>query len=274
MGKAKRTLAVVAFTLVSCSSQMLPAATPTSQVTALRLYVTTPAVPLINALTTVYARVNSSVSFDITTGNYEAMVEEVLADEESYLLTTHLPPEDELPLLALPIGQDGIAVIVNARNPLTSLSIAQVRRIYQGRIDRWTQVDGEDQAIIVLSREAGSGSRAQFDNLVMGERSTTAMAQVAPSSAAMVRSVARRPGAIGYVSMSYLNDSVRALTIDDVEPTLENVYNNTYPLRSLIYFAGLKEPESHFRAFIGWVQSPEGQSVVAQHYAPLIEREG
>jgi phosphate transport system substrate-binding protein len=81
------------------------------------------------------------------------------------------------------------------------------------------------------------------------------------------------PGSIGYVSMSYLNNSVRALRIDNTAPTLENVAENTYPLRALVYFAGLREPQSHFRNFIGWAQSPAGQTITAQQYAPLLDLE-
>ncbi len=274
MGKARCALVVVAFTLVSCSSQMLPASTPTIEVTALRLYVTTPMIPMITALTAAYSRVNPSVVFQVNTGNYEAMVEQVLLDEESYLLTNYLPPEDESPLIALPIAQDGIAVLVHPSNPVTNLTISRMRNIYQGWIDNWSEVGGEDEPIIVITREDGSGTRMVFENLVMGSRRTTMTAQIAPSSAAMVLSIARNPDSIGFVSMSYLNNTVRALRIDNVEPTLENVANNSYPLRSLVYFAGLHEPQSHFRHFIGWAQSPEGQMVIGRQYAPLINRGG
>jgi ABC-type phosphate transport system substrate-binding protein len=70
--------------------------------------------------------------------------------------------------------------------------------------------------------------------------------------------------------MSYVDNSVRALTIDDSAPTLDNVYSNIYPLRSTMYVIGMEEPEGDYRNFIYWIQSPEGQTVVAQHYAPVL----
>ena len=70
--------------------------------------------------------------------------------------------------------------------------------------------------------------------------------------------------------MSYVDNQVRALTIDGVAPTLENVTNNTYPLRCTIYVVGQREPDGDYRAFIGWIQSPAGQAVVARRYAPLL----
>lgn len=274
MGRTKRTLAAVAFTLVSCSSQILPAATPTTHVTALRLYVTTPAIPLIHNLTTAYSRLNPSISFEVTSGDYEAMAQEVMRDDTAYLVTNHL--DDERPLWAAPIGQDGIAVIVHPNNDIMALTTAQVRGIYQGWTRNWRELGGRDGQIVVISREAGAGTRAEFESLLMGSRRTTTNAQIAPSSAAMVQSVARQPNSIGYVSMSYLDDSVRALTLDGAAPTLENVYDNIYPLRSILYVAGQHEPvdegefDPHYRAFIGWIQSPEGQALVAHGYAPLL----
>ncbi len=279
MGKAKRTLAAVAFTLVSCSSQILPAATPTTHATALRLYATTSTIPLIYELTTTYTRLNPTITFEVATGDYRAMVQEVLRDDAAYLITNHL--DDDSPLWAAPIGQDGIAVIVHADNDLTGLTTAQLRSIYQGWIDQWSEVGGHGGEIVVVSRESGSGTRAEFESLIMGSRRTTPTAQIAPSSEAMITSVARQPDSIGYVSMSYLSNQivsgrVRALTLDGAEPTLENVYDNIYPLRSILYVAGQHEPgdskglEPHYRAFIGWVQSPEGQALVARDYAPLL----
>lgn len=269
MGRAGRTIAIVAFTLVtSCSTQMIPAATPTTQTTALRLYTTTATLPLARDLTNGYSQAQPNIVFEIASGNYQAMIEQLGEDDSAYFLTNHLPIDS--PLWAAPIGQDGIAVIVHPDNPVSGLSVEQLRVIYQGHITNWHELDGSDLETVVFSRENGSGTRAEFEQLVMGDRRTTQSALVAPSSAAMVASVAAQSQSIGYVSMSYLDSSVRALALDDVEPTLENVYANTYPLRSTLFFAGRHEPEADYRAFIAWTQSVEGQAVVAQHYAPLV----
>jgi phosphate transport system substrate-binding protein len=253
---------------------MLPAATPTTNVTALRLYATTPTIQLIHDLTSTYSRLNPTITFEVSTGNYETMVQEVMRDEAAYLFTNHL--DDERPLWAAPIGQDGIAVIVHPDNDITKLTTTQLRSIYQGWVSNWRDVGGRDEEILVISREDGSGTRAEFEGLVMGNRRTTSTAQIAPSSAAVMTSVARLPNSIGYVSMSTIDETVRALSLDGADPTLENVYENVYPLRSILYVAGQREPraanemETHYRAFIGWVQSPEGQALVGKHYAPLL----
>jgi phosphate transport system substrate-binding protein len=124
-------------------------------------------------------------------------------------------------------------------------------------------------AVLVAENRCGVGD-AEFERLLLGERLTTQSAQIAPSSAAMVSSVAQIPNSIGYVSMSYLDASIKALSIDDVKPTPTTVYDNTYPLRSNLYVIGLTEPQNVYRDFIGWIQAPEGQQIVGLRYAPLL----
>lgn len=267
MGRTKRTIVVVAFTLVSCSSRIVPAATPTFETVALRLHTTSAAAPLMNDLAASYSR-RYPYTFDIVTGNYEAMIDGLNRGDVRYFLSNHLPADS--PLWAAPVGQDGIAIIVHLDNPLVGLTTEQLRNIYQGYIPNWLELGRLDMDITVISREDGSGTRAEFEQLVMGDRRTTLAAQIAPSSDAVVSSVAAQPGSIGYVSMGYLDSSVRALAVDGVPPTLDTVYENTYPLRSTLYFVGLEEPQDDYRMFIGWVQSPEGQATVARHYAPLL----
>ena len=267
MGRTKRTLVVVAFTLVSCSSQVVPAATPTTRSVVLRLYATTAVIPLANELTSSYSQRFPTTTFDVQTGNYASVVEQVMREDHAYFISNHLPADSTL--WAAPIGQDGIAVIVHPDNKIANLTTEQLRDIYQGRVASWQTLGGPARTIDVISREDGSGTRAEFERLVMGDRRTTRSAQIAPSSAAMVLSVSRGAGAIGYVSMSYLNAGVRSVDVDGTAPTLENVVGNSYPLRSTIFIIGLTEPQNDFRAFVGWVQSPEGQAVVARDYAPI-----
>jgi len=271
MRRAKHALAVVAFTLVSCSTSALPASTPTSDTVTLRVYATTATIPLLHDLTAQYSENYPGVSFELITGDYLSVFDRMKADDSGYMLTNHLPENPgEVAFPAWPIGQDGIAVIVQTGNPVDGLTTEQLRKIYLGHITNWNELGGADQEIVVLSREEGSGTRSEFERLLMGDRLTTQAAQIAPSSSAMMTSIAAISGSIGYVSMSYLDDSVRPLAIDSVLPAREMVYSNTYPLRATLFVLGLTEPENEYRAFIGWIQSREGQELVAQHYTPLL----
>jgi phosphate transport system substrate-binding protein len=266
----KHTLVVVAFsTLVSCSPTV-PATTPATADTALRFYATTATLPLVTDLTSAYSG-EWQVAFETRSGNYRITLERLLDGETSYFITNHLPPPDELAVWAAPIAQDGIAVIVHPDNPITNLTTDQLRSIYQGRVSNWQDLGGSDLALNVISREDGSGTRNEFEQLVMGNRQTTFAAMIAPSSEGMIELVARTPGSIGYVSQAFLNASVRAVSIDGITPILDHIFDNTYPLRSTIFVAGLQEPQNTERAFIGWMQSSEGQQIIAQRYSPLLD---
>jgi phosphate transport system substrate-binding protein len=108
----------------------------------------------------------------------------------------------------------------------------------------------------------------------MGSRPTTGAALIAPSSAGIIAAVAESPGAIGYVSLAYVDQHVRALPVNGVMPSPSTLSSSTYPLRTTLFVVGLEEPRDNggggYRSFIGWIQSPEGQAIVARRYSALL----
>jgi phosphate transport system substrate-binding protein len=230
MGRAQRTMAVLAFALVSCSSPVIPASTPTSGVIPLRLYTTTSTIPLLNDLVSEYSVVMPDIVIEAISGNFETMFTQIMERPSSYLLTNHLPT-DAVDVQAWPIAQDGIAVVVHPDNPTTALSSAQLRSVYLGHVGNWKEIGGFDNPLTVLSREDGAGIRVEFEKLLLGERLTTQSALVMPSSQAMLTTVTQQRGSIGYLSMGYLGEGIKALAVDEILPTPTTVTDNTYPLR-------------------------------------------
>lgn len=269
MWRTRRTLVVVALALASCATPVPPASTPTTHAATLRLYATSATLPLLNDLIRLYAQRAPEARFDVRSANYAGVVNLLLQEPDAYFLTNHLPSPEISALWGAPIGQDAIAIIAHPDSAAAGLTLAELRDVYQGRITNWRALGGADQLIVVVSREDGSGTRAEFERLVMGERRTTRTALVAPSSAAMVEIVARQPGSLGYVSLSWVDPRLALLPVDGVLPTPQTVAANTYPLRATLFVAGLGEPQGPLRAFIAWAQSPEGQAVVARRHAPL-----
>lgn len=270
MKSPKRTLVIVAFTtLVGCSTPSVPATMPDTSVQTLRLYATTATLPLVTDLTGSYG--DTQLNFETHSGNFRSALNSLLEGESSYLFTSHLPAPETFPvtLWAAPVAQDGIAIIVNPTNPVTDLSLDHLREIYQGRIGNWRDLGGQDNDLVIFSREEGSDTRAEFDRQVMGVRKTTLAARLIVNSSGMVEAVASTPGGVGYISLAYINPSVRALAIQGVIPDQAAVFDNRYPLRSTVFVVGLAEPTAGSRAFFGWLQSPAGQQVVARRYSPL-----
>lgn len=269
MRRHKHTIAIVVMTttLMSCSSRGLPAATPTTIIDPPAIYATTATAPLVNDLLTVYLD-RDILAYVENAGNYQSQLDQIYRGEMPYFATNHIALDS--PLWAAPIALDGLAMIVHPDVNVSDLSIDQLRAIYQGRVMSWREVGGEDIPITVFSREAGSGTRAEFDRMVLGLRDVSRHSRIAASSELMLQNVMRTSGAIGYVSMGFLGDRSRALSIGGVLPTPDTVTANNYPLRTTIYVVGLHEPEGDIRAFIGWIQGHEGQTVIHRRYAALF----
>lgn len=269
MKRGTHTLAAMAVaTLVGCGP-ILPATPSPPDAIVLTVFSTTSAAPLIMGLTSQYEQEHGNITFDVQIGNHDFVRTGLAQNPQAYGVSYHF--DGNHARWAAPMAQDAIAMIINPDNPVTDMPAADLRRIYQGTQRTWPtgfNNAGDDTpipaTIAVLSRESGSALRAEFERLVMGQRNTTPNAELIPSTNATHIRVRQVTGAIGYVPFSQLQNGVRPLSIDGIQPTYETIRQQIYPLRSLIYIIGQVEPESHYRAFVGWIQSATGQALVEQ----------
>lgn len=175
--------------------------------------------------------------------------------------------EKAIGLKEIEIARDGIAVVVNPTNPVKNLTSEQLKEVFSGRYTNWKDVGGRDQKITVVIREAGSGTRDGFESMAMKGKKTEKKALVANSTGAVKTTVAGDPGAVGYMSMASTDNTVKALSIDDVTPSPVTVKNKTYLLnRPFIYIIKF-EASGLQKAFIDYVLSPEGQKILAEEGA-------
>jgi len=172
-----------------------------------------------------------------------------------------LPPEAKA-LEATVVARDGIAVVVNPSNPVRAVTHDQAREIFTGEVANWKVLGGPDAPIRVICREDGSGTRRSFDKLVLGSASVSPAALFQNSNGTVREAVINDPNAVGYVSTGLVNDKVKALAWDGVEPTVENVKNGTYPLARPVFFLTKAQLAPNVRAFIDFVLSPDGQKIL------------
>ena len=125
------------------------------------------------------------------------------------------------------VALDGIAIIVNPQNPVKDLSLEQIAKIYTGEITNWKDVGGEDAEIVLIGREAGSGTRDGFESIT-GTKDACQYRQELTSTGDGITNVAQNPNAIGYASLAAIKDSVKALTVNGVAPTEATVKDGTY----------------------------------------------
>jgi phosphate transport system substrate-binding protein len=160
------------------------------------------------------------------------------------------------------IAMDGIAVIVNSANKVNALSKKQVKDIYTGKISNWSQVGGDYQKIVVVSRDTSSGTFEAFGELALDKQKIRPDAVMQASNQAVASTVARTPGAIGYVGLGFLSDEVKALEIDGVMPSKETVLNSKYPIGRPLFMYTNGEPKGLAKEIIDFIKSPEGQKLV------------
>jgi phosphate transport system substrate-binding protein len=172
---------------------------------------------------------------------------------------------DEPDLVKHLLARDGIAIVTHPSNSVTGLTTEEVKAIFAGEITKWDEVGGEDKDIHVVAREEGSGTRAAFEELVMGEEGLiTASAILQPSNGVVRTTVAEDPNSIGFLSFGYLDDSVKALAIDGIAATVENAKSGTYPVVRPLYFLTKEEPKGMVKEFIDFCLGPEGQAIVTE----------
>ena len=128
------------------------------------------------------------------------------------------------------IAHDGIAIIVNPDNPIKNLSFTDIVGIYTGKITNWSQVGGKDEEIVVIGREAGSGTRDGFETITK-TKDVCKYRQELTSTGDVITTVAQNPNAIGYASAASIKDSVKALTVDGVAVNEENIKNGSYTVQ-------------------------------------------
>jgi len=171
--------------------------------------------------------------------------------------------EAEAGLLQFTIALDGIAIIVNAANPVAELSRSEIAAIFAGEITRWSQVGGLDRPIHFVSREEGSGTRGAFEEMVMGEREIAARALVQDSNGAVREIVASDPDSLGYISLGLVDQRVRAVAVDGVVATYDTIVAKQYAVVRPFLFLSREEPTGAARAYIDYVLGPEGQRLLS-----------
>ena len=163
------------------------------------------------------------------------------------------------------IANDGIVIIVNKANPITSLSVSQVAAIYLGNDTNWNQVGGNDAKITVVTRESGSGTRDALTSLALNKQNITNTAIVQSSTGAVIQAVQGDPNAIGYASLADISGAnVTALTVNGVVPSATTVSNGKYALVRPFLFLTKGPATGATLDFINWVLSPAGQAIVKQ----------
>ncbi len=164
------------------------------------------------------------------------------------------------------IARDGLAIVVHPSNPISHITKNQIARMFAGQITNWKELGGQDQAIRLITREEGSGTREAFQKLVMGKSRISRKALTQESNGSVKELVRHDPASIGYMSLGLVGHELKALIVDGTPPTREQVIAHHYSLVRPFLFVTKGPPTDKAKLFIDFVLSPDGQK--------MLEKEG
>lgn len=170
-------------------------------------------------------------------------------------------PDDAAALTAVVVARDGIAIIVHPSNPVATLTIDQIRGVFDGTITNWKELGGKDSPITVVSREAGSGTRTSVEQIV-GRMTLTANAIVQSTNGTVGETVANDANAIGYLSHGLINPKIKALDVEGKPCTTEAMLTGGYPLVRPIFLLTKGAPQGATKQYIDFVLSDAGQAQI------------
>lgn len=256
----------------------LTTATPSAAKTSITVTGSTTVLPVAQEAADDYMLIHPNANIQITGGGSGVGVQAAGEKTADIGMSSRDVKPDEMQkypaLVAIPIGKDGLTMIVNPANPVNSLTAAQIKEIYTGNYTNWNQVGGSDMPIVVIGRDSASGTRDYFTSSIMGGANATRTMLEKNSNGAVTQTVAQTPGAIGYVGIGFVDQYVKALKIDIngtlYESTVDNVLSGTYPYSRYLYMLTSGQPTGLAKDYIDFILSPAGQQhLKTEGYVPL-----
>jgi phosphate transport system substrate-binding protein len=221
--------------------------------------------PFAEKLADSYMTVHPEVSITVQGGGSAMGVQSTLSGAAQIGMAdlVTLPPETAI-LKSVIAARDGIAVVLHPANKVEALTLDQVRDIFSGKITNWKSVGGEDHVIAVISREAGSGTRTSFEQIV-GGFALTDNALIQDSNGTIRETVANDANAIGYLSHGLISEKIKPVTVDGFSCTEKDIREGNYKLVRPIFLMSKPEASPTCQAFLEYILSPEGQEVIQQN---------
>ncbi len=162
------------------------------------------------------------------------------------------------------IAVDGIAVVVHPSNPVNNLTREQIKAIYTGKISSWSELGGKKAKIVVVSRDTSSGTFESFYELALDKEKVRPDALTTASNQAGAQIVGQTPGAIAYVGLGYITPKVKAIEVNGIKCTEQNILNDKYPLSRPLFMYTDGVPAGSVKRFIDFVKGEEGRTLIRE----------
>ena len=221
---------------------------------------------VINSLGESFMAMNKDVKFTYNPTGSGSGIQAVSEGRCDIGLSSRALKDDEKAsgLVETVVALDGIAIVVNPENPVSDLDIDTIAKIYTGEITNWKDVGGNDAEIVLIGREAGSGTRDGFESIT-DTKDACQYRQELTSTGDVINTVSQNPDAIGYASLSAVGDSVKALTVGGVEATEETVKDGSYVVQRPFVLVTKEDTKLSpaAQAFFDYALSADAASIIA-----------
>lgn len=231
--------------------------------------------PLAEELAQAFMAKNKNVKIFVQGGGSGAGIKAAMTGTADIGTSSRELTPEETGIHETTIAKDGIAIIVNKANSVKDLDLAELQKIYSGAVTNWKQVGGPDMQVVVVNREAGSGTRGAFEELVLApaKLTNTSKCLIQASTGAVQQTVAITKEGIGYISLgSYDSKAVKAVTLNGVECTEANILSKKYKVQRPFLMLTKTAPAGLVKTFLDWTLSAEGQKIVAKEYITVNQK--
>ncbi len=199
---------------------------------------------------------------DVQGGGSTAGIQAVVNNTVHIGMSSRELSDKEKTLNTITICHDGIAIITHSQNPVRSLTLQQIRDIFNGRIKNWRELGWIDRRIDAVTREEGSGTRSAFEELIMKDRAIDDSIMVQDSNGSVKEIIATDPYAMGYISLGLVDQKVRSVAIDEVAPSIKNIKIGRYKIVRPFLYVTNGELDIYAKEFVNFVLSGDGQKIL------------
>ena len=230
--------------------------------------------PLMEKIAEKYEEENSNISIEINqTGSSAGIKDAMDGISQIGMSSRNLKDEEAAKVKATVLAYDGVAVITNTGNSVKELTIGQIRDIFTGKITNWSEVGGSNAPIVVVSREAGSGTRTAFEEGVeYSEEELVKDAIISKGNGDVKTTVSTNENAIWFVSFEYVDDAISSINVNGIEPTAANVKAGSYALsRPFLAVTNEQYITEDSQKLIDYITSEEGQQIVEDNKLITID---
>ena len=261
---------ILTMTIIGCGESTTTSSTSSETSGEITFAGSTTVQPVAQAIADAFTKMNPDISVSVSGGGSSVGVTACAEGTVDIgMASREISAEEAEKVIPIAIARDGIGIAVHPSQTVTGITMVQIMKVFSGAITNWSELGGADEQITVVAREEGSGTRGAFEEIVMGDELITATAILQSSNGALRTTVSSDPNAIGFLSMGYLDESVKFLDVDGIEATPANAGSGEYPVVRPLNLLTKEEPAGLIELFIDFALGTEGQAIVAEDYIPV-----